>query len=126
MGVILADLKREDRAENCNWWNWRPTVELLRQSGLFDAERLELMRYNAGARVSEGEARAVAQFLEDRVLPALRPGDRVMLDGSVTDVPDDGTLYREPAEQFKNYSANEAWLRRFAAFCRECGGFSVF
>src|SRR5262245_37216498 len=125
MGVILADLKREDRSENCNWWNWRPTIELLRQSGLFDAERLELMGSNACAEVSESEARAVAQFLEQQVLPALRPGERVMLDGSVTDVPDDGTFYREPAEQFKNYSASEEWLRRFAAFCRECNGFSV-
>jgi hypothetical protein len=49
----------------------------------------------------------------------------VRLDGSVTDVPDDGTFHREPAEQFENYSASEAWLRTFAAFCRECGGFRV-
>ena len=43
MGVILEDLTQEDRFVNCNWWNWRPTIEILSGSGLFSAERLELM-----------------------------------------------------------------------------------
>ena len=125
MGVILTDLTREDRSVDCNWWHWRPTIELLRSSGLIDAERLELMGYNGCAEVSETEARAVADFLEERVLSAIHPGERVLLDGTVTDVPDDGTFYREPSEQFKNYGAGEEWLRQFAAFCRECHGFYV-
>jgi len=74
MGVILEDLTREDRTLDCNWWHWRPTIELLRQSGIFDAERLEMMGYNGCAEVSQGEARSIARFLERRVLPTLRPG----------------------------------------------------
>jgi hypothetical protein len=125
MGVTLCDLGRDDRSEDCNWWNWRPTIELLRLSGLFDEERLELMGCNAGVEVSEAEARAVAQFLEERILPAVRPDQRLLLDGSVTDEPDDGTFHREAGRQHENYSAHGEWLRRFADFCRECGGFSV-
>jgi hypothetical protein len=125
MAVILADLKREDREEYCNWWNWRPTIELLRQSELFDAERLEMMGCNGCAEVSEDEARSIAKFLDEKILPSLLPEERVMLDGGVTHVPDDGTFYRESAEHFKNYGASEDWLRRFAAFCRECSGFRV-
>jgi hypothetical protein len=125
MGVDLEDLKREDRSEYCNWWSWRPTIELLRVSGLFDAERLELMGTNSGVEITESEARAIAQLFEERVLPTLRPGERMLLDGTVTDVPDDGTFYREPSEQWKNYSASEEWLRRFVTFCRECQGFRV-
>ena len=42
MGVILEDMTREDRWVACNWWNWRPTLELLRLSKLFDDVRLEM------------------------------------------------------------------------------------
>jgi hypothetical protein len=98
---------------------------LLRLSKLFDDVRLEMMGYNGCAEVSEAEARSVAQFLEERVLIAVRPGDRVLLDGQITDVPDDFRFYRQPAEHAKNYSATEGWLRTFATFCRKCGGFRV-
>ena len=124
MGVRVTDLGREDRSEKCDWWHWRPTVALLRSSGLLDDVQLVLLDAGAGE-VSEDQARAVARFLDDRVLPAVRPTERVMLDGTVTDVPDDGTFHRRPSEQSENYSAGGEWLRRFAAFCRECRGFSV-
>ena len=42
MGVLLQDLACEDRYERCNWWNWRPTIEILRSAGLFSDERLGL------------------------------------------------------------------------------------
>jgi hypothetical protein len=126
MGVILVDSQQDDRSENCNWWNWRPTIELIRSLGLIDDERLDLMGSNAGAEVTQQEAQAIGKFIAKRVLPGLRPGQRVLLDLTVTDAPDDGTFYREPGEQHKNYSATERWLRRFADFCKECHGFRVY
>ena len=30
MGVRVIDLRRDDRSEKCDWWNWRPTVALMR------------------------------------------------------------------------------------------------
>jgi hypothetical protein len=125
MGVILADSVLEERSEYCNWWNWRPTVELIRASGLLDNERLELMGYNAGAEVTEQEARAISKFLEDRVLSGLNSDERVLLDLAVTGEPDDGTFYRDPEEHHKNYGASREWLQKFAAFCKECHGFTV-
>ena len=124
MGVRVIDLGRDDRSEECDWWNWRPTVALLRASGVLDDLQLVTLDLGVGE-VSERQARAVARFLEERVFPALEPNERVMLDGAVTAGPDDGTFHREPSEVLKNYSASGEWLRRFAAFCRECGGFSV-
>ena len=55
MGVTLYDLANDDRWVDCNWWNWRPTIEILRLSKLFDDDRLELMGYNGCAEVSEVE-----------------------------------------------------------------------
>jgi hypothetical protein len=126
MGTILEDLKRDDRSVYCNGWNWQPTVELLRLSGLFDRERLEMMGYNGCTEVSEGEARAVARFMEENVLPALRPGNGMMLNGSTTDVPGNGASCRKPSELFKNSSESEEWLRRFVDFCKICQGFRVW
>jgi hypothetical protein len=119
-------LKRDYHAVYCNGWNWRPTVELLRLSGLFDRERLEMMGYNGSTEVSEGEARAVARFMEENVLPALRPGDRLRLNGSITDVPGNGASCSKASELFKNYSETEEWLRRFVDFCKTCEGFRVW
>ena len=124
MGVRVIDLGREDRSERCDWWNWRPTVALLRASGLLDDVQLALLDMGVGE-VGEDQARAVARFLDGRVLPAVGPTERVTLGGAVTAAPDDGTFHRDPAEQSKNYSADGEWLRRFAALCRECRGFSV-
>ena len=124
MGVRVIDLGCEDRSEKCDWWNWRPTVELLRASGVLDDVQAVLLESGVGE-VSEDQARAIVRFLEGRVLPAVGPDERVLLDGTVTDVPDDGTLHRGPAERSWNYSADGGWLRRFAAFCRVCRGFFV-
>jgi hypothetical protein len=126
MGVSLDDLGHARHSLDCNGWNWRPTIEILRSTGLFDQDRLDHMGYNAGAEVSQEEARAIADFLDRNVLPSLSEGERILLDGSVTGAPDDGTFYRDPAEAFKNYAVEAEWLRKFSAFCRECFGFRVW
>jgi hypothetical protein len=126
MSPILEDLRRDYHSVYCNPWDWRCTIELLRASGLFDPKRLEIMKYNGCAEVNEAEARAVARFMEVNVLPALRPGDRVIRNGSSRDVPHDGTVDGEPSERFKNCRASEEWLRRFVEFCKTCEGFRVW
>jgi hypothetical protein len=124
MGVVVADLTDAERAEKVSWWNWRPTLVLIEASRLVDAERLALMGYNgSGVEITRSEARAIAEFLEERVLAHLAPGDRVRSDLSITDVPDDGTFYREDIA--RNYSASYDWLQRFVRFCLACDGFTV-
>ncbi len=45
---------------------------------------------------------------------------------SVTDAPDDGTLYKDEDEQWKNYSISHDLLKDFADFCLQSKGFQVF
>ncbi|MEV5539484.1 hypothetical protein AB0L13_21740 [Saccharopolyspora shandongensis] len=99
-----------------NAWNWRPTLVLLAQYDLLDAEKLELLGYNCFERVTGEEAGRIAAFLDDYL--ATVPDDgRVRLDGSVTTEPDDYQLQGE--DPAKNYSAAHAWLTEFRDFCRQ-------
>ena len=107
------------------FWNWRsPTIELIRCTNALDSERLDGLHEGMSAtRVSRDEARAIARHLRQRILPLLAPDSRVMLDGTATTEPDDGTFYRDDANSHLNYSATRSWLEQFADFCESCGGF---
>jgi hypothetical protein len=125
MGFIITDLADDKKTLPVNFWNWHPTVELVRSIGVVDAERVELMHQQCvGVTVTETEARQIARGLQRGVLAGLRAGERVRLDLSTTSEPDDGTMHRG-ADADKNYSATSEWLTKFAQFCSECRGFRV-
>ena len=124
MGFDVTDLADESQVLFVNFWNWRPTVEIIRVANLLNAERLEgLHQQMSATRVSRDEARSIARYLRERVLPNLTPESRVMLDGTIITEPDDGTFYRNPEDLDRNYSATRPWLESFADFCASCGGF---
>jgi hypothetical protein len=127
MGIILGDLVHEDRTEYCNWWNWRPTLVLIAQSGVLDSDRLERMAYNGGgAEITAQEARRIADFVEVEVLPKLGPRDEVKLDGRISDEPRwMGSISEVPDVQ-QLYGACRDWLVTLVRFCRECNGFGVY
>lgn len=122
--MSITDLGDEGRVLFCNWWNWRPTLAIIERLIDVDPRELERMRFSGGGgRLSEVEASALALGLRAKVLPAVPEGGRLLLDGSATLVPDDGTLDRVDLE--RNYSASRGWLEEFAAFCEQCSGFEV-
>ena len=124
MGFDITDLVDDNKILFVNFWNWRPTVEIIRAANLLDDERLEGLHQQISAtRISRDEARAIARYLHKVVLPTLHPESRVRLDGTVTTEPDDGTFYRNPEDVSRNYSATRNWLENFANFCATCDGF---
>jgi hypothetical protein len=126
MGFNLTDVGNDRRIIFVNFWNWRPTVEVLRQAGLLDEERLaELGMQFSRTRVTKDEARAIAHHLREKVLPSLPQAARILLDGSVTTEPDDGTFYKSPQDFHRNYGAIRSWLEEFASFCETCDGFEL-
>lgn len=126
MSVILVDLGNEEHDEQVNWWNWRPTIELIRSFAVIDDERLEMMGCNgSGVQVSEAEARSIGIRMEREILPNLKSKDRILLDLSVTAEPKDFRLHKDE-DWVKNYSATHDWLARFAGFCKTCCGFKVY
>lgn len=107
-----------------NAWNWRPMLELIEKVGIIERERLELLGANLGQRVEESEACAIAKILKEELLPRMRPGDRMLLDTSITDQPDDGKMHYDYIAL--NYSSTYDWLSQFADFCANCKGFTVW
>lgn len=122
MSWNIRDLANDEHTLKVNAWNWHPTLLLLETMGILDKDRLERMQYNVVVTVSEAEARAIADQLENRVLPAMGLDDRLQMDLTLTDEPDDLTLHEDAV---KNYSATQQWLSSFAGFCRTCGGFEI-
>ena len=94
-----------------NWRTWRPTVAAFAYLRLFTAEQLELMMCNVNVPVDPAQARAIAAFFREQVLPGRWPRDDCSVDPQVT------AALREP--QFRD------WLERFVAFCESSRGFYV-
>lgn len=127
MSFTLIDLSSEKYEFHANIWNWKPTLEVIKSFDLIDEGKLRQMSYNAtGARFSDEEARRIGEKIRDEILPKLAPNKRIFGDLSVTDAPDDKTLYKDEDEQWKNYSANHDWLQEFSEFCLKSKGFQVF
>ena len=65
MGFDITDLSDENEDISINYWNWRPTVELIRAAHLLDVERLEGLHQGfSSTRISRDEARALEYFAD--------------------------------------------------------------
>lgn len=127
MSFTLMDLGQESYEFRVNVWNWKPTLEIIKSFDIVDEGKLRQMTYNGtGAKFNLEEAREIGAKIRDEILPKLEPDKRIFQDLSITDQPDDGTLYRDEDEQWKNYSTNYNLLKDFADFCLQSKGFQVF
>ena len=127
MSFTLLDLGSENFEFRASVWNWKTALEIIRSLDLISEGKVRQMSYNAtGVSVSVEEAQMIGEGIRDRVLPKMTPGSRIFSDLSVTETPDDGTLYKDADEQWKNYSAEYEWLKEFSDFCFRSKGFQVF
>ncbi|HSK95484.1 MAG TPA: hypothetical protein VK891_02615 [Euzebyales bacterium] len=120
MGVILEP--HDDTTDlMVNWWNWRPTVALLLRAGVIPDDLAERMHAGVGAAdVSADQALAMAEVVHT-LAADLAEGERVLLDGTVTDRP---PAHDHLPVEYDWYGAHRDWLRSFADFCRRSGGFT--
>ncbi|MGI8468761.1 MAG: hypothetical protein ACR2N3_09930 [Pyrinomonadaceae bacterium] len=127
MSFTLIDLGSESYELRANVWNWKPTLEIIRSFDILSDGKIRQMEYNAtGVKLEKDEAREIGEKIRDEILPKLVPNKRIFMDLSVTDAPDDGTLYRDKDDQWRNYSASHDWLKDFSEFCLKSKGFQVF
>lgn len=110
-----------------NVWNWKTVLEIIKSFDVVSEGKLRQINYNAtGAQIDQDEARLIGEKIRDEILPRLAPNKRIFSDLSITDAPDDGTLYNDEDEKWKNYSATHDWLKEFSEFCLKSKGFQVF
>ena len=128
MSFILVPNHGEDI--QVNGWNWRPTLELLRAENLVSEENYERMgAQGCGGEVNAELARRIADVIEQK-LAAMRPGQRILSDLTVTAHPKKEVTFTpetKPSEidVIAIYSASYDWLVTFRDFCKESGGFKV-
>jgi hypothetical protein len=125
VSVILVDLANEQNDRQCNWYNWRPTLELIRRTGRISDEQLERMGSNGGgATVSADDAVAIARFIEIEIIPNLKADEMIHRDGRISQQPASPRLITEtPSDEL--YAARKKWLESFVEFCKSCKGFDV-
>ncbi len=127
MSFTLMDLGSENFEFRANVWNWKTTLEIIKSFDVLSEGTIRQMNYNAtGVKLEKDDAHFIGEKIRDEILPRLAPDKRIFMDLTITDAPDDGTLYKDGDEQWKNYSATYDWLRDFSDFCLKSKGFQVF
>lgn len=127
MSFTLLDSGAESFEFRANVWNWRTALEIIRSFDIMSDGKIRQMEYNGtGVKLDLNEAHLIGEKIRDEILPKLEPDKRIFADLSVTDAKDDGTLYKDNDEQWKNYSADYDWLKEFSEFCLRSKGFQVF
>ena len=127
MSFTLLDSGSENFEFRANVWNWRTAVEIIKSFDILSGGTVRQMEYNAtGVKLEKDEAHLIGEKIRDEILPKLQPDKRIFSDLSISDAKDDGTLYKDQDEQWKNYSADYDWLKDFSEFCLKSKGFQVF
>lgn len=127
MSFTLIDQGSENFEFRASVWNWKTLLEIVKSFDVISEGKIRQMSYNAaGTNVSSEEAALIGEKIKEEILPKMAPGMRIFSDLSVTEKPDDGTLYRDDDEKWKNYSVDYEWLKEFVDFCSKTKGFQVF
>jgi hypothetical protein len=128
MAFILISENGEEVVINA--WNWRPTLELLRDATLIDDDLYERMgTFGREAKVDADTADRIADFLDER-LAAMKKGDRIRADLTITDEAKKPLIITpetqiEQIDVVDTYSATYEWLVQFKDFSKASGGFEV-
>ncbi len=127
MSFTLIDLSSENFEFRASVWNWKTALEIIKSFDILSEGDVRQMGYNAtGVKLGREEAVKIGKKIREDILPKLAPNKRIYADLSITEQPDDGTLYRDNDEQWKNYSADYEWLNEFSEFCLKSKGFQIY
>jgi len=127
MSFTLHDLSSENFEFTANAWNWKAALEIIKSLDIISEGKVRQMSYNAtGVKVETDDAHFIGEKIRDVIMPKLAPDKRMFSDLSITDKPDDMTLFKDDDEQWKNYSVSYEWLKEFSDFCLRSKGFQIF
>jgi hypothetical protein len=129
MSVFLIDNSDETHDLHINNWNWLTIGRILRVVKALPAERLDAIDnclLGCSPSFEKKDARAISSALRSRVIAHMSANQRIMIDGTLTAEPDDGTFYRNPDEAHRNYSTSREMLERLCFFCETADGFTAY
>lgn len=79
MGVFVTDNANAERNIPCNWWNWRPTVEILRGSGVSPDKGWDALSSGIGKFNAE-QTLILIEFLQNTILSTLHKNEWITMD----------------------------------------------
>jgi len=127
MSFSLHDLSSDNFEFNANVWTWKAALEIVKSLDIVSEGKIRQMSYNGtGVKVDVDDAHAIGEAIRNKILPKLAENGRMFADLRITDEPDDMTLHRDDADQWKNYSVTREWLKEFSDFCVQSKGFQIF
>lgn len=127
MSFTLHDMGSENFEFNANVWNWKAILDVIKEMDILSESKVRQMGYNAmGVKIDLDDAHLIGAKLRDEILPKLSPDKRMFGNGTITDEPDDGTVYKDEDEQWKNFSVSHDWVKEFSDFCLRSKGFQIF
>jgi hypothetical protein len=103
-------------------WSWGALHVVVAAAGVFPEVVWGPMRFNESGYLSATDVARLAAFLDGVVLPSLREGERLQLDGSVTGEPDEGTIRHRECDAWQDYSLPHDVLGRVVTFLRSASG----
>lgn len=127
MSFTLIDQGSENFEVRANVWSWKAALEIIKSFDIISEGTVREMAYNAtGIAISQEDAQCIGEMIRDTILPKVPEGKRMFSDLSISDAPDDGTIHKDPDDQWKNYSVDREWLTEFSDFCLKCKGFQIY
>ena len=119
MSITISS--KDGKHLHLNAWNWGVIHYLVEKAGLFPEDVWEPARY-LGTDLTTEQSKQLVDFFESSVMVHLLPGERMFFDGTKTSAVDDGTLFREADEQWKNYSLHQDVLAKVLQLLRNASG----
>ncbi len=127
MSFTIIDQGSENFEVRASVWSWKATLEIIKSFDIISEGLVREMAYNAtGISVSHEDAKHIGEMIRDTILPKVPIGTRMFSNLSTSEAPDDGTIYKDPGDQWRNYSVDNEWLNEFSDFCLKCKGFQIY
>lgn len=122
---MSVSFRREDGTIlRMNAWSWGVLHEVIFALEVIPEGQWEPAR-TGSCRLEAEQVTALVDALDREVVPCFEPGVRMLVDGTFTEEPDDGTFYRDESEMWRNYSLHHDVLIEAVEFLRASDGFVV-
>lgn len=127
MSVTLADIAGINDNFSASRWSWKAAMAIIESLDVVDESTLKMLQKgHLDIIIEKDVAKLIAAGIKENYLAKLSEKSRVYANLSITEDPDDGTLYKSQEDEWKNYSASKEWLESFVDFCETSEGFRIF
>lgn len=120
MSVVLQD--EGERALRVDCWTWGAFHAVVSVAHVFPEAAWASLRFNGGGSLSRAQAHRLAAFVETVLLPCLRAGEHLMLDGTVVRGEPPREFQTDEVQAWRDYSLSHEALGRLLAFLRAAEG----